>query len=55
MAVGDEKMAAPSQAEHATDMHDKSIENGSTEGSETKKDAMAGYLPQSDNDYVLTW
>ena len=54
MAAEDEK-TTPAPAQHVTETHDKNIENGSTDGSETKKDAMAGYLPQSDDEYVLTW
>ena len=54
MAVDDEK-TTPAPAERVPETHDKNIENGSTDGSEAKKDAMAGYIPQSDDDYVLTW
>lgn len=54
MAVEDEK-ATPAQAEHVTESNNRSVEDGSLDGSEQKKDAMAGYLPRSDDDYVLTW
>lgn len=55
MAVEDEKPGAEHTVEHTAESNDKNIENGSTAASEEKKDAAAGYLPQSDDDYVLTW
>ena len=52
MAVEDERPQAEHHAEHTTE---KTLENGSNDGSEVKKNSTAGYLPQSDEDYVLTW
>ena len=47
MAVEDEKIHTP----HATD---KGLESGSN-GSEHKKAAVGGYIPHSDEEYVVTW
>lgn len=55
MAVEDEKPRAEHTAKHMAETNDTNIENGSTRVSEEKKDAAAGHLPQSDDDYVLTW
>ena len=53
--AGEEEKTTSAPAEHVPETNDKNIENGSTDGSETKKVAMAGYLPRSDDDYILTW
>ena len=52
MAIDDEKLQTAHHTDHTTE---KNLENGSNDGSEVKKDSTAGYLPQSDEDYVLTW